>query len=48
MYTVEVIEDSADGADEAPGQNVVVISIVSVVFLPSGQLVTVGGQEVMV
>jgi hypothetical protein len=36
------------GVEVAPGQNVVVIAIVSVVILPRGQLVTTGGQEVMV
>jgi hypothetical protein len=49
VYTVEVNEDSGSGeVGFDTGQNVVVILMTSVVFLPIGQFVTVGGQEVIV
>jgi hypothetical protein len=45
---VEVVELIYVGAGVEPGQKVVVTSMVSVVFLPSGQFVTTGGQKVIV
>jgi hypothetical protein len=42
------VAPGATGLGEWPGQNVVVRVTTSVVSCPSGQLVTVGGQEVTV